>query len=102
MKPSVDLKALADAVLRRNNARNSRATTTGNDAQQTGTGTPPFVAYEIQELDRLIELVGKRHGFTEHDLREAREIARANVAEALTCFRALAKECGVNPHSCSG
>ena len=93
MKRPVDLKALAGAVLQRNSARNNRATTAENSAQQTRVNRPGFVARDIAELDRLIEEVGRHHGFTEQDLREAREIALSNVGEALACFRALADEC---------
>lgn len=48
----------------------------------------------IAELDRLIIIVAKHHAFTDADIIEAREIAHADVDNALVCFRALAAEIG--------
>ena len=44
------------------------------------------------ELDALIRRVASFHGFSDEDLGEARAIAAADVANALTCFRALHAE----------
>ena len=46
----------------------------------------------ITELDRLINIVAKHHGFTETDVAHAFEIAHADAENALVCFRELSAE----------
>ena len=90
----MNLKALAVAVLERNNERNNRATdheNPRNTGVQQGAGLFATVT-KTQELTSLVRACGIAYAFTEDEHKEALQIALADPDHALTCFRAIAAE----------
>jgi hypothetical protein len=69
----------------------------GAFAGSAGTG-PAIVLLKCAipvQLDQLIYSVARLHGFTPAQLREAREIASGDLANAWTCFQRLAPDADV-------
>lgn len=88
------LKALSGAVLGRNNACNSHATSALNPCNNmSNSATEPVALPTLRdqvELEGLITVVATFHAFSAADTQEARTIAFGDVPAALTCFRVLA------------
>lgn len=82
------LKSLAAKVLARNAARNSGATLPENTRNSGATLTQ-------RELRDLVHRCGVAYGFSNEELALATELALADPETALTCFRAIAAELGI-------
>ena len=95
---TTSLKALANAVLQRNAARNTDATAPLKTVQQQPLGRVASTAETQSELRTLVEAVATFNGLTEDQTAEAHHIAQADAVAALECFRILAARDGLLIH----
>lgn len=84
------------ATDKRGSGANVATVATVAGTQENVQARRPATATEAAELRMLVRMVGEFYGFSADEHREALEVALADPVAALDCFRAVAKERGLN------